>query len=242
MPGPFPWVEHEFLFFSLFPIRMSLILPIACQGTCTKVARATKKINKFPTRKPQEGKPFNLNRRQRNKAGASFWCCPTPELLHQAGRGHSLPLRCSGWCKQRQVYPVHASLTGRCMHIYVSSLAAGAKHPEQNAAYCAFKQGLRLIKNKNETTTSLRCCKINVVMTWIFMFLIAGLKTVRNFCIICCQSIILSNSHSILFLLMPALKYEWFGDLVLFFVLFCFLFFFSLVPYLSMNGYLYKAG
>lgn len=158
MPGSFPRVEHEFLFlfFLLFPIRMSLILPIACQGTCTKVARATKKINKFPTRKPQEGKPFNLNRRQRNKAGASFWCCPTPELLHQAGRGHSLPLRCSGWCKQRQVYPVHASLTGRCMHIYVSSLAAGAKHPEQNAAYCAFKQGLRLInKNENNNRPSL---------------------------------------------------------------------------------------
>lgn len=50
--------------------------------------------------------------------------------------------------QEHQVYAVccHASLTGRCMHIYVCSLAAGAKHLQQNAAYCAFKPGLHLIQ------------------------------------------------------------------------------------------------
>lgn len=38
------------------------------------------------------------------------------------------------------------------MHIYVYSLAAGAKHLQQNAAYLAFKQGLHLIKKKKKSS------------------------------------------------------------------------------------------
>lgn len=76
----------------------------------------------------------------------NFWSPSPPELLQQPGRVRALLWMGSG--QEHQVYAVccHASLTGRCMHIYVCSLAAGAKRLQQNAAYCAFKPGLHLIQ------------------------------------------------------------------------------------------------